>query len=86
MNSDMFPLHACGLFLAHNEYKDYYLPLETAIEEEKDWIEPSEQDMARVSGDIWTLQWYPKTPVGFVRGASANLDRLLIWAKRAEGQ
>lgn len=33
--------------------------------------------------DIWTIQVYPKTPIGFVCGASNDLDRLVIWAIEA---
>ena len=30
--------------------------------------------------DIWTIQVYPSTPVGFIAGVSNNLDELLDWA------
>ncbi len=33
--------------------------------------------------DLWTLQVYPRTPVGFIAGCSNDLEALLKWG--AEG-
>lgn len=73
-----FPKHDCGLYLEHNKYKDYYEPIDKAVESESgDWISYEEQQKATETGEIWTLQWYPDTPIGFCRMAASSLNALL---------
>lgn len=74
----ILPSHECGLYLIHNEYKDYYLSIEQAVEEELGfWISPEEKANALRSGEVWTLQWYPHTPIGFNKLAASTLEALL---------
>jgi hypothetical protein len=42
-------------------------------------------DRARMidTGEVWYVQWYPDTPVGFLRAAAATLDRALEVANAA---
>jgi hypothetical protein len=37
------------------------------------WISPEEREKAIANNSVWTLQWYPETPVGFhiMRASSA---------------
>ncbi len=80
-----FPKHKCGLHLTHNEYKDYYTPLTDAIEQEgnDEWIE-GEREKSLLTGDIWILQWYPETPVGFYRVVGSTLEAVLKAAQDIE--
>lgn len=77
-----FPKHKCGLYLTHNEYKDYYQTIEQAIEEQDarntEWVTPTERQKAIETGSIWVLQWYPDTPIGFFTAAASDLDVLLF--------
>lgn len=43
----------------------------------------SEDDQREIleTGEIWTVQWYPDTPVGFCCVAAATLERALELAK-----
>ena len=73
-----FPPHKCGLYLEHNTYKDIYTPLEEALTEQDGfWVSDLERTRAQETGDIWTLQWYPNTPVGFYCVAASSLEAVL---------
>lgn len=75
------PDHKCGLYLEHNVHRDYYLSIEKAVEEideeNEPWVSPKEREKALATGEIWTLQWYPETPIGFHRLAASTLEALL---------
>ena len=77
-----FPEHKCGLYLTHNAYKDIYQSIEAAVAEfdsngHTDWWLPGEREKALATGDIWELQWYPNTPVGFHFRLAASLEAVL---------
>ena len=84
IQEELFPPHKCGLYLEHNVYRDYYDSIDKAVADEDetgDWTSPEERSLALSSGDIWTLQWYPDTPVGFNRVAASSLKAVLDAAK-----
>lgn len=31
----------------------------------RDWVSPEERDRALANNCVWSVQWYPETPVGF---------------------
>lgn len=79
-----FPAHKCGLFLSHNEHRDYYLTAAAWIAEQEateycvfSWVNPEQRQQAIDADEVWVLQWYPETPVGFHALAAADLDILL---------
>lgn len=73
------PEHACGLYLEHNVYKDVYESITEAVAEIPDdiWTSLEERQRALDTGELWTLHWYPNTPIGFRRLAAASLETLL---------
>lgn len=79
-----FPAHKCGLFLSHNEHRDYYQPLEEFIEEmdglRDDFKEPEQLSRALATNELWVLQWYPDTPTSFYRVAAPTLEEVLAAA------
>jgi hypothetical protein len=79
------PTHKCGLYLTHNEHRDYYEPLRLFIAERdlvKDFESPSEMLRAIQTDECWVLQWYPETPVGFNRVAAPTLEDALRLASQ----
>jgi len=76
------PAHKCGLYLTHNAYKDVHQSIEKAVadidaETTTTWISLEERERSLASGDIWDLQWYPNTPVGFYRRIASTLEAVL---------
>lgn len=64
------PRHACGLYLEHNSHKDVYETVAQAVAREENnhhWVSPEERQRAIDTNEMWSLQWYPDTPIGFHR-------------------
>lgn len=79
-----FPEHKCGLFLTHNEHRDYYEKLEQFLVDHDlldDFASPEALQRAIDTDECWVLQWYPNTPVGFCRVAAPTLDEVLTMAE-----
>lgn len=82
-----FPRHKCGLYLTHNQHRDYYQGLAEYLEETKErdyWADPQDRESAIATGELWELQWYPDTPVGFIVIRASTLERLLAFAEKIE--
>lgn len=78
-----WPKHEASLYLTHNEHKSNYQTVQKAIDagdhgyEDDCWVSPEQRQKAIDTNDCWSLQWYPKTPVGFCILSAADLDVLL---------
>jgi len=71
------PKHNCGLYLEHNPHKDCYEDVETFTLLDDSWVSPEECQKAIISNELWTLQWYPDTPIGFHRVMASTLEAIL---------
>lgn len=74
-----FPTRAGGLTLKHNDHKGVYESAEKYANNEflRDaWESEEEKQKAILEDSIWTLQWYPETPVGFCVIAASTLEKL----------
>ncbi len=76
-----FPEHKCALHLTHNEHKSYYETVEQWFEnlESLHEIDISAEDKAECirTGEVWSLQWYPDTPIGSYQVIGPTLKRVL---------
>lgn len=81
-----FPKHKCGLYLQHNPHKDYYDRVETYIKDNdlEEWENEEAKQRAIETDEIWTLQWYPDTPIGFYCVAAPTLEEVLKLALKVE--
>lgn len=82
------PSHACSLTLEHNEHKNSYQTVAEYLAhidgDLYDWPSNEEKQKAIDANELWTLQWYPRTPVSFIAVAAATLETLLEFANRSE--
>lgn len=81
-----FPQHKCSLTLTHNDHRDYYQSAEDWIEENSDrlnWESDDAKGRAIETDSIWTLQWYPDTPIGFYCVAAPTLEEVLALAGKS---
>lgn len=80
----LLPQHECGLHLNHNDHKNVYETAEQWIVDNDwcDWENDEAKQRAIATDSIWTLQWYPDTPVGFYAVAAPTLDELLARASK----
>ncbi len=80
MSDLTFPPHLT-LSLRHNEHKACYQTVAEYCEEfdRDDWVSEHQRLKAMGTDEIWELQWYPDTPVGFCLRLAADLESLLEW-------
>jgi hypothetical protein len=45
--------------------------------EDTDWVSDGERDKALAENSVWTIQWYPNTPVGFNLLRASSLTALI---------
>jgi len=69
------PEHKCGLYLTHNEHRDFYETVEKSYKAD-DFVSPEEWRKAVAEDSVWVLQWYPDTPIGFYRIAASTLEAI----------
>lgn len=73
---DWLPAHKAGLYLTHNEHHGIYEPLEQFYDDPSTWISPEEHRLSIENDSVWTLQWYPDTPVGFCMVRASTLEAI----------
>lgn len=56
--------HACNYVTAQG-YRDKFGRYSGDDEDIIDWVSPEEREKALRENSVWTIQWYPATPVGF---------------------
>lgn len=80
---DMFhrlPAYQGSLAITHNAHKDYYESADLWVQDNSGWCQWENEESlqkALTTDSIWTIQWYPKTPVGFICLAAPTLEELL---------
>lgn len=86
-----FPKHKCGLSLEHNECRNYYETVQQFLDKmEKqlnfhyDWESAEHRQRSIETNEIWCLQWYANTPIGFNAVAAPTLDECLAFALTVE--
>ena len=82
----LFPKHKCGLYLDHNPNRDVYETVKIWISHDEaqdcpfEWESSGHKELAIRTNELWTLTWFPDTPVGSYALAAPSLNALLQWA------
>ena len=82
-----FPSHKASLSLSHNlhllDHKTVAEDIDFVLKmgEEDDWIDDEEKKKAIASNEMWTLQWYPDTPVGCHVLHASSVEALLKYTE-----
>lgn len=82
-----FPKHKCSMTLSHNDHLDYYTTVENELGQlyhAEDFVSDEQRRKAIETNECWTIQWYPRTPVGFYVLHAADLDVLMAAALEYE--
>ena len=79
-----FPPHKCSLTIRHNPHLDYYQTAKDYLDDDAGGrpprnacISPEEYEQCCETGEVWELQWYPNTPIGFHALIASTLDAVL---------
>lgn len=72
------PSHKASLTLTHNDHKDGYEDLREKLSDDY-YRDMSPEDKAECirTDSLWTLHWYPNTPVSFYVVHGPTLERVL---------
>lgn len=78
----LLPSHKASLSIEHNRHLDYYRTAEEEILTNDSYYDEEsfpegEREKCIASNEIWTLHWYPETPVGFNLIHASTLEALL---------
>lgn len=79
-----FPPHKGELSLTHNAHRSDYQTAEQWAAGETDWVSDAERLRALETDEVWVLQWYPETPIGFHRVVASTLEAVLQAARDVE--
>jgi len=78
-----FPDHQAALHLSHNEYAGNYDTVTEQLDNDCDyysndsWATPEEKQKAIDTNELWTLHWYPHSPVGFCLLHASTFEALM---------
>lgn len=76
-----FPKHKCGLYLTHNQHKDYYENISEYLNndlfDDEYFVSIEDKKKCIDTNELWELQWYPDTPVGFYKVCGSTLEIVL---------
>lgn len=75
-----FPKHTASMHITHNDHKSNYQSLDEYLTDNSELFTlESEEARARAvaTDEIWVLQWYPDSPVGFCIVAAPTFEEAL---------
>lgn len=79
---EVLPKHSVSLTIEHNPHKLNYESVEVYLSRSLVVFRSErDKDEAIALDELWTLQWYPDTPVGFQSIAAQRLYDLLVFAQ-----
>jgi len=80
----LLPAHKASLHLTHNQHLAYYETVEQYLSDRDFSFQcDTDREESISSNEIWELQWYPDTPIGFYSIAAPTLGKLMAFAKVA---
>ena len=75
------PPHKCGLTIYHNPHKNGHQSVEEFVSgcdyDDDEWATEDSRQRASDTDELWVMQWYPETPIGFVRIAAATFNEMI---------
>jgi len=81
-----FPEHKCGLYLTHNAHRDVYETVQDYCSDAEDFVSLEDRQKCIDTDECWELQWYPDTPIGFLRVLGSTLELVMAEALRVEAE
>jgi len=72
------PNHKCSLTITHNEHKNCYETVAQHLMQcDYSWQSEEHRQRSINTNELWTMQWYPETPIGFLLAAAPTLQELI---------
>lgn len=84
------PKHNCELLITHNPHKGNYETVEELIFNrdltDDYFVSKEEMDLCIKHNELWEVQWYPDTPVGFHLICGYTLESVLNKANELDDE
>lgn len=75
----LLPPHAASLTITHNEHRDSYMTVAEFLEDSDAHADSIvDQDILVVGDELWKIQVYPNTPVGFYVVYGPTLESIIL--------
>jgi hypothetical protein len=74
-----------SLSIQHNPHNAMYASIAEYADQcdyDDSWASPESKELAIRAGELWVIQWYPDTPVGFCVVLAHSLEAALEAANR----
>jgi len=80
--SALLPKYACSMSITHNDHLGVYETVAQQVSDgswvtRSDFVSDAECERAIETNELWAIQWYPDTPVGFYKRFASTLEALL---------
>ena len=79
-----------NITIEFNPFATYYQSIHEWLDDERrndgtdDFINDDEREKSLTTNCVWVAQWYPITPVGFMRMAASTFETLMDAVNKAE--
>ena len=80
-----FPKHKGSMTITHNEHTVNYLTVKEEFEDNKgyyDFISEKDKQICIDTNEMWTIHWYPDTPIGFYSITGSSFELVLEEANK----
>ena len=75
------PPHEGAAHISHNSHRSIYQTVEQYEADGhinfEDWVSPESREYAVAHNELWELQWYPDTPIGFCTFIAGRWEDIL---------
>lgn len=83
------PVHSVTLHIVHNQHRSYYQSARDYLltphgreADPGDFVDADDYERCLAGDELWEIQWYPNTPIGFVCVFGSTLARAMAAAAR----
>lgn len=85
------PKNVGGYSITHNDHKIYHEDVKTYVERlhleplgDDDWVSVESREFAYANDELWEIQWYPDSTVGFCSLYAGRLEDLVKYFENEE--
>lgn len=81
------PAHKGSASIVHNSHKNNYQTVAEMEENQPEWfkgawVSEESRAFAIANDELWELQWYPETPIGFHNLCAGRWSDIIEYLKR----
>jgi len=87
LRAPFMPAHEASAHITHNQHKNYYYTIAEYEQNNEDWfknawVSEESRAYAIANNELWEMQWYPHTPIGFNNLCAGRWSDIVEYLKR----